>query len=285
MSEILTAGELLQVPTTGLNSTAGAVHLWAEEIDNTEYRVLLDLPGALRVSLWPATGWRLWTPGGQADAAWQGGRRLYTVRWSDGAASLLIDGVQVASVPVANLPGTFPALLTLGADATNEAHCCAYVGPVHLLGRVPMGTETAKLLRYPLRFALPLDADGTDLEGRWQFAGSLFSNNRYLAFPFEITLPDDTDEGIVSARLMLDNVDRRIVQAVRVISSPADIDLVIVLSSSPWQLEAGPYPFQLSGVSWDALTVEGDLGYSSEILGQRYPADAMTPANFPGMFA
>ncbi|MFH1158065.1 MAG: DUF1833 family protein, partial [Pseudomonadota bacterium] len=43
--------------------------------------------------------------------------------------------------------------------------------------------------------------------------------NVFAAFPFELVLPDDQDNVSPRARLVIDNIDRQIVQAVRTISS------------------------------------------------------------------
>lgn len=107
----------------------------------------------------------------------------------------------------------------------------------------------------------------------------------YQSFFFRLTLADDRDDQISRARIEVDNVDRRIVEAVRSISGPPAVTVRLVLASTPDVLEAGPIPFQLLNANWDALIVEGELGYDLEIINQAYPAHRMTPQFFPGLFS
>ena len=105
----------------------------------------------------------------------------------------------------------------------------------------------------------------------------------FIAYPFEVTLPDDRDDQVVRASLRVDNVGREIATALRSIDSPPQVTLEVVLGSSPDTVEAGPFDFTLRGATYDALTVTGDLVFE-DILNEPIPGDAMTPANFPGLF-
>ena len=109
------------------------------------------------------------------------------------------------------------------------------------------------------------------------------NGNTYVAFPFQIELPDDTDEGPPTARLTIDNVSREIVQAVRTVSSAVDVEISIVLSSDPDTVEASFPDFQLRDVSYNVLTVEGRLNIES-FAQEPYPAGRFDPARFPGLF-
>lgn len=105
----------------------------------------------------------------------------------------------------------------------------------------------------------------------------------YIAFPFEITLPDERDETPPRMRLRIDNVDRSIVQAVRTIQSPPTITLEVVLAASPSTIEARFDGFQLRQTTYDALTVEGDLE-AEAVLSEPFPAGSFIPSDFPGLF-
>lgn len=108
--------------------------------------------------------------------------------------------------------------------------------------------------------------------------------NTYLAFPFEITLPDDEDDVPPKASLKIDNVDRRIVSEVRRVSGqPIEVRLFIVTASSPDTIEAGPYSFVLRDTTYTAASIEGSLAYD-DILSEPFPADSFTPVRFPGLF-
>lgn len=104
----------------------------------------------------------------------------------------------------------------------------------------------------------------------------------YQAFPFEITMPDDTDEAPPTVRLTIDAVDRRIIEAVRAAEGAIAVQMQIVFSSDLDQVEVMPGEFKLTEVEYSALSVEGTLSYE-DILSEPYPADTFTPAKFPGM--
>jgi hypothetical protein len=105
----------------------------------------------------------------------------------------------------------------------------------------------------------------------------------YIAFPFRLELPDDTEEATPRARLELDNVDRRIVEAVRLMSSPARVTIRVVLWSDPDSVEVEQSGFVLRNVDYDALTVRGDL-YLEHYEDEPYPAGIFSPGGFPGLF-
>lgn len=107
--------------------------------------------------------------------------------------------------------------------------------------------------------------------------------NTFVAFPFELDLPTDTFDAPPRARLTIDNIDRQIVQAVRDISSPAEVLMEIILASAPDNVEVSFPDFKLSNVNYDALTVSGDL-IVEDFSAEPYPARVFGPADFPGIF-
>ena len=105
----------------------------------------------------------------------------------------------------------------------------------------------------------------------------------FLAFPFQITLPDDDDERPPEMRLTIDHVGREIVDAVRSINTPATVLLEIVLGSDTDTVEVAFPDFELVDVTMDALTVSGRLTLESFEI-EPYPAGLMNPTDFPGLF-
>lgn len=106
----------------------------------------------------------------------------------------------------------------------------------------------------------------------------------YQAFPFEATLPDETEEGVPQVTLSICNADRRIVQAVRSVQGDAmKAELRVVLAGSPDVTEAGPYMFDLRDIEYDAAVVSGRLRFE-DLLNEPYPCDEFTPTRTPGVF-
>lgn len=110
------------------------------------------------------------------------------------------------------------------------------------------------------------------------------NNTTYTAFPFRVELPEDSDEIRASlARLIMDSVDRRVVEAIRKASGQPTVDLQVVLSSKPNTIEAQWPTFIASNARYNAQTVEIDLVL--ELLDQEpIPGESFNPETFPGVF-
>lgn len=104
----------------------------------------------------------------------------------------------------------------------------------------------------------------------------------YVAFPFELTLPDD-GERPPRARLVIDNVSREIVAAVRSIVGPPLVTMEIVRGSAPDDVEASFPFFRLINVGYDSLTVEGEL-VAEDLSREPFPEARFVPSRFPGLF-
>ncbi len=107
--------------------------------------------------------------------------------------------------------------------------------------------------------------------------------NRFVFLPFEIELPQDDKTGAVSAKLTIDNVTREIVQYARQTRNVLNVTLQVVLSNNLDYVELEYKNFKLRNISYDGLTVSGDL--SIDYLGlEPFPAGRFTPSGFPGLF-
>lgn len=109
--------------------------------------------------------------------------------------------------------------------------------------------------------------------------------NVYTAFPFEIRLPDDTDDGPAKVLLTIDNVDRSIMVALRTMppSSPPTVTVELVLASQPNVVEISIQNMTLRSISGDAVQIEGELRMDEEDL-TTFPEGSFTPSQFPGLF-
>ena len=106
----------------------------------------------------------------------------------------------------------------------------------------------------------------------------------YTAFPFAITLPSESEDEILGqAKLVIDNIERTIVNAVRSISTPPTINLVIIHSDDLDTAVIGPMTFTLQDVGYNALTVEGTIGLP-DLLNVQFPKESFNPNPTPGLF-
>ena len=64
---------------------------------------------------------------------------------------------------------------------------------------------------------------------------------------------------------------------------PVGVAMWLVLASQPETTEAGPLYFTWRNVSYDALSVAGDLRYE-DVYHERCPDLEFTPTSFPGLF-
>lgn len=106
--------------------------------------------------------------------------------------------------------------------------------------------------------------------------------NLFIAFPFEVELPEQDADSAGEARLKIDNIDRQIVDVVRTITSPPSITFEVVLASQPDTVEAIFEGLTLRNVDYDALSVKGTLKFE-DIVTEPISV-GMTPQRFPGMF-
>jgi hypothetical protein len=107
-------------------------------------------------------------------------------------------------------------------------------------------------------------------------------NKPYIAFPYQFDLPGEDPEQPSVARLRIDNVDLRIIEQVRALSSPPECDVELVLASQPLVVEISFEGMTLRTVEFDSMIVEGALTME-EIFVEPVSLE-MTPARFPSLF-
>jgi hypothetical protein len=113
--------------------------------------------------------------------------------------------------------------------------------------------------------------------------GCISNGNTFIFMPFDISLPRDDKTGTVSAKLAIENVDRRIVENVRSITKPVNVKIQCVLSNDVDFIEIEYDNLKLSNVNYDVMTVEGDLTFDYWGL-EPFPSGRFTPSGFPGLF-
>ena len=104
----------------------------------------------------------------------------------------------------------------------------------------------------------------------------------YIGFPFELVLPDSLEDAPPRARLRISNVSREIAQAIRSISTPADVTIELARQDDPDTIESSWPAARMTNVRWDFLTVQGDLEFE-DLSREPYTALSFSPAEFPGV--
>lgn len=105
----------------------------------------------------------------------------------------------------------------------------------------------------------------------------------FLAFPFAFQAPPQGERGRPTARLRIDNVDRRIAETIRLLSSAPTCILEIVFASDPDTVERTYPAFKMTSADWDAVSVSGSLSTRHD---DDEPVSAWThsPSFSPGLF-
>lgn len=107
--------------------------------------------------------------------------------------------------------------------------------------------------------------------------------NTFLACPLQATLSDDSDDRPPQAKLVIDNVNRAMVQAVRSITTPPKVTLELVKASALDTVEAELTDFEMREVTYNALTVEGTLSLEG-LFQESAISYSFTPSYFSGLF-
>jgi hypothetical protein len=110
------------------------------------------------------------------------------------------------------------------------------------------------------------------------------SGQEYLAFPFKPTLATDDADKPPTAKIVIDNVTREIVDELRSASSPPLFQLAVRLSSQLDVVEYGPWEFAAASMSYDLNTVQVELRMR-DLSVEPFPHLRYTPPLFPGLFS
>lgn len=108
--------------------------------------------------------------------------------------------------------------------------------------------------------------------------------NTYIAVAFQAVLPDDMEEGMPQATLVVDNVGRELTQWIESSrgGAGAKVRLMQVLRSTPDVIE-WDVTLDLSNVRMDAASVQGTLSYE-DLLNQPAVTLFYRPETAPGVF-
>lgn len=85
------------------------------------------------------------------------------------------------------------------------------------------------------------------------------------------------------ARLVIDNIERSLVQAIRSLATPPGVLIEIIRAADPEPVEARFEDFKFTDISYDSKKIEDDLGIE-DFTTEPYPAGSFSPSLFPGIF-
>lgn len=108
--------------------------------------------------------------------------------------------------------------------------------------------------------------------------------NEHIAWPFELTLGDDDGERLPEVKLVIDNVDRQLVEIIRTTREPPVLKVKLVLASQPDVVEVEISDLTLNNVEYDAFTVTWTL-LAESLADTRFPSHNISLASgYLGLF-
>lgn len=108
--------------------------------------------------------------------------------------------------------------------------------------------------------------------------------DEFIAYAFDLILPDSRDESPPRARLSIDNVSTDISAAIRSMTqTPPSVTIEVIRAAAPDTVERTFDFFKMRNIKWDAGKVSGDLTVE-DFMSEPYPALVFSPAYFPGLF-
>lgn len=148
--------------------------------------------------------------------------------------------------------------------------------------------ETAVLLAIITHPTLPtpvrVSSDFTvPLSREPYYGGTRHQGEEYPLVLMSAILPDDQDKSPPKTTLVFENINADMAKHLRAITSPATVELRVVLASTPDVIEARFTRLQAVRGTYDANQVSLDISrepFTSEPM----PAGRMTPDRFPGLF-
>lgn len=165
-----------------------------------------------------------------------------------------------------------PRSVSLNARTSFQAGHTDEVPVVLVIVRHPSLAEPARLSSDPtIRFSADPLTYGTRHQGE-----------DYGFILLSAILPDDQDRSPPKTTLAFENVHADMAAVLRSFTEPAEIEMRVVLASTPDQIEARYTRLRAVRGSYDASQVSLDISrepFTSEPM----PADRMTPDRFPGL--
>ncbi len=108
------------------------------------------------------------------------------------------------------------------------------------------------------------------------------ADNPFLFLPISAMLPDDQEDTPPAALLVLEAISTEITQSLRSTTTPATVDMAVVLASSPNLIEQEWRGFKLMGVEGSASEITLQIS-RDPVFAEPWPAGRMTRQRLPGM--
>lgn len=112
--------------------------------------------------------------------------------------------------------------------------------------------------------------------------GVVSRSNNFLFLPFNFSLPTE-DDAAPRCQITINDATQQLIPILRSINQAVTVKIEIVLKSDPDAVEVDFGNFLMSGITYNADTITGELTVESLAL-EPFPAHSFTPSYFPGLF-
>lgn len=114
-----------------------------------------------------------------------------------------------------------------------------------------------------------------------RYQGVTSGGRDFTYAPFHISLPDDSED-VPTSSFRIDNIDRRIIEAIRTIATKPTFKIWVVLDDDPDRIEAGPWIMRLANTRYDVLFIQLDVEGPS-LLSEPHPAKTYNALDYPAI--
>ena len=136
-------------------------------------------------------------------------------------------------------------------------------------------------------FFVIVEIDHTDLGSPLRIVNNteavVSNGDTYQPLAFKFTPPVEADGTIKSAAIVIDNVDRQLVEAMRTILTAADVTASLIRGATPNVIEAGPWAFKGREASFTSKHVSLSL-VPDNPMRRTVSIVSYKNINFPGLY-
>lgn len=111
---------------------------------------------------------------------------------------------------------------------------------------------------------------------------TISNGNTFDPFPFELTLPDDSEGKIPRARLRIDNTTQQLIALLRGLLTPPALTVQLVRSAAPDVIEREWAGLEWQSSSYDVGAITGVLGFD-DLASEEFPYETFD-GRFTGLW-
>jgi hypothetical protein len=110
----------------------------------------------------------------------------------------------------------------------------------------------------------------------------VYDNNTYVPAYFNITLPEQSKDSVGLAKLTIGAVDLTIIDMIRNLQTPLKVKFMAEYYKDGIFSRLDSFEFSLVNVTWNVITLQGDLGFQS-MLDYDFPSGEFSTITTPGI--